>query len=108
MGTVANPSLIGEASYADTLFVATFEYTFSNSYTTGGEVVDFSTVLPEGATVLSVIAQPKTGTAELAQWDGANSKLIALEVATGPVVSEVAGTTDLSADGAFVCTVIAS
>jgi hypothetical protein len=107
MGTAATLTLLSGAAVARPVFIAEFEYTFSASYTTGGEAVDLSALLPTGATVIDIIAQPKVGTAEFASYDRTNAKLIAYELGTD-ILDEISATTDLASDGAFLCTVFAN
>lgn len=112
-GTEANASLQGGAPAAAPVYVMTIDFTFSSSYSTGGDDIDLFTAtaadepaLPENATVLAVLAPPTVGVANWYEYDSAAKKMIAYVNATTDIV-EVTAAVDISALGAIKLTVIA-
>ena len=91
--TVANGVSTGDVPQQPQYLVR-FELTMSSSYATGGDDLDVSSLLPDGATISHIWFEPD-GVYHF-KYDRANAKVLAYEGAAG-INAEVSAATDLDA-----------
>lgn len=87
-------------STAGDLRIMPFEVTFSNSYTTGGETLDFASTMGSGRTLHAVLVPPSGG--YVFAYDYTNKKLLAYrDAGAAGAMAQAPAATDLSTLGAL-------
>jgi len=92
----ATTSITSSGAIGD-MFYGVVEVTLDSSYPTGGEVVDFASVLSWDVTAVVISLQSSSANGYVPQYDGTEILMYEAGAAAAPL-DEVGNTTDLSAE----------